>query len=139
MPLTTPKPFRANTVNVLIVDDDKQWAVVLKAMAHMEADLVMVAGDLAEALRMAAETVFDLVLLDLTLPDAVPQVTLAAIRTLKSLGAQRVAVVTGAHLSEDLVWDVNLAGADDAISKDCRTLQACLRDVIEGKPVGKGC
>jgi CheY-like chemotaxis protein len=87
---------------------------------------------------LAAYGHYGLVLLDLTLPDAWPDQSFEAVREFKALGL-RVAIVTGSHLTGDLLKQANISGADALVAKDCRTFEQCLVDVVDGRPVEKGC
>lgn len=125
-------------MNVLVVDDDRQWAHVLAAMVMESADSVRVAHDLHGCRSAVSQLAPDLLLLDLMLPDALPQTTLDAIPELKFRGVGRVAVVTGSHLNQRLTARILAAGADQAVSKNCRTLERAIADLLAGKHVLAG-
>lgn len=78
---------------------------------------------------------FDVVLLDLTLRDSTMDETIGSILQMKAIGAKRVIIVTASHLDSTLLSRCLAAGADDAISKDCATIQQCLADALAGRSV----
>ena len=71
---------------------------------------------------MAAQA-FDVLLLDLTLPDSPPEQTLIAIRTMKHLSAESVVVITGAEVTPEFLAAVKERGADECLSKTASTVR----------------
>lgn len=127
-------------MTVLILEDDEQWAHIISAMARMDSDAdATLAHTFRQGWQKMVGQPFDVVLLDLTLPDSTLDETIGAILQMKAIGAKRVVVVTGAHLGPVLMSRCMAAGADDAISKDCATIQQCLVDVLAGRTVAGAC
>lgn len=105
------------TLNVLIVDDDEPWANVAAALLRPVARRVRIAGTYADALKtIRAPNGFDVVMLDLTLPDSSPGESLARIPAILETGRQ-VVVMTGQEVDEHLVLTAKRAGAVDVLYK----------------------
>jgi DNA-binding response OmpR family regulator len=118
-------------VNVLVIEDDAQWACVLAAIASSEAAAhVQIAHTFREAWSQMVARPFDVVLLDLTLPDSTPERTMEDINRMKYISARSVIVVTGVETTPGFVSMVKAMGADDVISKDAGTVRRRLLDVL---------
>src|SRR5271166_2188088 len=59
---------RATNLKILVVEDEKRMAQVLRKGLEEESHAVRVAGDGSAALELAENTTFDLILLDVMLP-----------------------------------------------------------------------
>lgn len=111
-------------MKVLIIEDDVQWSCVLSAIASFDGGaIVHVAHSMREGWAQMAAQAFDVILLDLTLPDSTPEQTLIAIRTMKHLSASTVIVVTGSDTTPDFVAMAKARGADDCIGKTASTIR----------------
>jgi DNA-binding response OmpR family regulator len=111
-------------VNVLVVEDDVQWACVLAAIASFDSGaIVHTAHSMREGWAQMAAQAFDVLLLDLTLPDSTPDQTLGAIRTMKHLSATSVIVITSSDTTPEFVAAVKERGADDCIGKNASTVR----------------
>jgi DNA-binding response OmpR family regulator len=106
--------MRPNQLNILIVEDDLKVARALQFGLEKEGHGPVVAHTAAEAERQLAETAFDLVLLDLGLPDGDGLQLLTAMR--RRGGEARVLVITARDALEARVWGLD-AGADDYLVK----------------------
>lgn len=100
---------------LLIVDDEEGIRLIfLRALQHAGYE-VMAADSASEALRLLAEDTFDLVLLDLSLPDA------RELELLNLMLAQNpdlpVMILTGAPPDPALVEQALARGAKEFISK----------------------
>lgn len=100
--------------SILIVEDDVLMAEIMATVVGAEKTVTT----LAEAMNQIRQKSFDLVLLDLKLPDSTQMATLAAIPEMKSLGVRNVVVITGSPVDERLLKAGLEAGATDVIGKD---------------------
>ncbi|HTJ35473.1 MAG TPA: response regulator [Dactylosporangium sp.] len=98
---------------ILVVDDEPQIVRPLRINLVARQYDVVVAGGGAEALRLAAETKPDLVVLDLGLPDLDG---VEVIRRLRSWTPVPIVVLSGRAESRDKVEALD-AGADDYVTK----------------------
>ncbi|GAA4254657.1 response regulator [Dactylosporangium darangshiense] len=98
---------------ILVVDDEPQIVRPLRINLVARQYDVVVAGGGAEALRLAAETKPDLVVLDLGLPDLDG---VEVIRKLRSWTPVPILVLSGRADSRDKVEALD-AGADDYVTK----------------------
>jgi len=98
---------------ILVVEDDRPIAAMLKRVLATEGYDVDVAGDGGEALRRARERPFDLVVLDLMLPglDGI-----AVCRRLRAASSIPILVLTARGRTEDRVLGLD-SGADDYVAK----------------------
>jgi DNA-binding NarL/FixJ family response regulator len=87
-------------VRVLIADDQRLFAQALRAaLLEFEIDVIGIAGDGAEAVRLVRELVPDVVILDVEMPRATG---FEVMETLRREGTKtRVAVLTGGDSPED--------------------------------------
>ncbi len=101
-------------MNILLVDDDQSLVRVLRQGLVAEGHTVAVAHDGAEGLRLAAGPEFDLVVLDVMLPEMDGQEVL---RSLRASGiATPVLLLTARDAVSDRVSGLE-AGADDYLTK----------------------
>lgn len=98
---------------VLIVDDEPVIAKSLRPALSAQGYQTQVARTAAEALRLARLTAFDLVLLDLGLPDADGKDIIGALHALSSCS---VIVLSARHLESEKVAALD-KGADDYLDK----------------------
>jgi two-component system sensor histidine kinase BarA len=63
-----PKTLRPNTVRVLVVDDNPLNLMVMSALLESRGLVPLLAADGAEAVALACEMHFDLILMDLQMP-----------------------------------------------------------------------
>lgn len=100
-------------MQILIVDDEPAILWSLQPVLASQGHSIQVAGDAAEALERASGQAFDLVLLDLGLPDADG---VEIIAKLKELTEASVIILSARHLEAEKVRALD-AGADDYINK----------------------
>jgi two-component system KDP operon response regulator KdpE len=119
---------------VLIVDDEPAIARSIVPALTAQGYETQIARTAAEALRLARLTAFDLVLLDLGLPDADGK---DIIGQLHSLGCGSVIVVSARHLESEKVAALD-EGADDYINKPfgIEELMARIRVALRRKSAG---
>jgi len=113
-----PLSYRINNLSVLVVDDDyvvqRLIVTILKHAGHH--GVVVTNG--REALSCLAERRFDVVLLDVVMPDMDGMETLAAIREGEAISKkhQRIIMLTG-HAEQGDAERLQTAGADGYVSK----------------------
>ncbi len=124
--------------NILIVEDESIFAEVLREIVEQEGGgkfTVSVAGSLGEATAKLSRAPFDVMLLDLTLPDAQGVETYRAVQRV----APDLAVIVLSGLSdEDLAVETVRAGAQDYLMKhqfDGRLLCRAIRYAGERKSI----
>jgi DNA-binding response OmpR family regulator len=119
LPLHCPFPSGANhrtllLVKILVVEDEKRMAQVLRKGLEEETHAVRVTGDGLEALDLAEDPSFELILLDVMLP-GVSGIEVA--RRLRASGHQvPVLMLTARDTVQDVVKGLD-AGADDYLTK----------------------
>ena len=103
----------AGSSRVLVVEDDRPLAAMLKRVLGEEGYDVELAADGSEALRRARDRPFDLVVLDIMLPglDGI-----AVCRRLRSSGTIPILLLTARARTEDRVLGLD-SGADDYLTK----------------------
>ena len=116
-------------MKVLIVEDTAELAEALKLFFRLEKNYVEVAGDLFEARHFASVTYFDMILLDIMLPDGDGRDFLRFLRA--SNNNVPVIVMTARSEISDRV-DLLDIGADDYIVKpfDFAEIEARCRAVL---------
>lgn len=127
-PTTTQAARLGGQPKVLIVDDDLEISAILSRYLQGQGLAVQVAHDGAQARAALDPPDFDVVLLDLGLPDADG---LGLIRELRSRWSGPVIIVSGRGESIERVVGLEL-GADDYVCKpfDLRELLARIRSVL---------
>ncbi|HWE88744.1 MAG TPA: response regulator transcription factor [Pseudonocardiaceae bacterium] len=111
------------THRVLVVDDDVTVRDVVRRYLEHAGYRVAVAGDGEHALRIAAESAPDLVVLDLMLPG---MDGLEVCRRLHAAGAMPVVMLTALGEEEDRIAGLRL-GADDYVTKPFSPRELVLR------------
>jgi len=101
-------------MNILVAEDDAPLAEFLRQKLGQERFAVQIASTGGEALRLAAEQPFDMVLLDLNLNGATGLDVLRGIRLKKP--DIPVMLLTGANQLEERIRGLD-AGADDYVAK----------------------
>ena len=112
------EPGSTNTgkMRLLIVDDVRENRDILRRRFERHGFTATEAGGGIEALDLIERQVFDLVLLDIMMPDMAGLEVLAHIRSKHSAGVLPVIMVTAKSQSEDIVEALN-RGANDYITK----------------------
>jgi len=116
-------------MRILVAEDDATLAEFLNQRLQEQQFSVRVVSDGWEALRLARDQDYDLVLLDLSLPGRAGLDVLRDIRTNKP--DLPVVIMTGANMLEERVRGLD-AGADDYVAKpfDFTELAARIRAVL---------
>jgi len=102
--------------HVLIVDDEAEIRDSLESILAEEGYLVTTAATAAEALTLLADAIYDVVLLDIWLPDRDGLDTLADIRQMDSAHTPEVVIISGHGTIEAAVRATKL-GAYDFLEK----------------------
>lgn len=130
--------MNADQTHILVVEDEKVFAALVRDIVTAEGRgtyAVTVAGNLAGAIEQLVQARFDLVLLDLTLPDQQGLNTFLAIQ--KTAPLVPVIVLSGLS-DEEVALQALRAGAQDYLLKnefDGRLLARAIRYAIERKAV----
>jgi DNA-binding response OmpR family regulator len=112
------------SAHILLVEDDPNLRLVLKDNLEEEGYQVEVAGKAMEALIRIVDRTFDLLILDIMLPDLDGY---ALCRRIREEGfAGRILMLTARTLEEDLVRGFE-AGADDYLGKPSRLRELMAR------------
>jgi DNA-binding response OmpR family regulator len=109
---------------VLVVEDDASLRLALADNLEDEGYVVTVAATVAEARKALATTRFEVVVLDLMLPDGDGYAVCRALR--KDGHSARVLMLTARTLEDDLVKGFE-AGADDYLAKPYRLRELLAR------------
>ncbi len=107
--LALPVESVPTTASVLLVDDDPQFFTIVQALAERKGCSLTGAGSLAQALRLTERQRFDLILVDLSLPDGSG---LELLNQLHPEQAGQVVVVTGHPSVETAVRALRLPVLD---------------------------
>jgi two-component system OmpR family response regulator len=105
--------MRTGTVRILVVDDEAKVRLLLRRCFEGEGYSVEEAGNAAEAIARLSDHPFDLVTLDLSLPDGDG---LALAREIRARSPVPIVMVTGKGDTIDRVVGLEI-GADDYITK----------------------
>jgi DNA-binding response OmpR family regulator len=111
------------TASILVVDDDEMFQSLLGFVLDKAGHRVAIAGSAAQMQSLMDAEPFDLVLLDLGLPD---QDGLAVLRQLRAASGVPVIVITGNTDRELLLTALEL-GADDYVNKPFDPREVLLR------------
>ena len=114
--LSRNEPLQDTSPRLLIVDDVEDNRIVLGRRFQRRGFLVTYADGGTMALRLIEEQTFDLVLLDVMMPDIDGMSVLRCIRLKHSSMALPVIMVTARAMSDDIVEALQL-GADDYVTK----------------------
>ena len=120
-------------LRVLVVDDDTDTRSIVRRVLEREGVHVTDVGTGAEALDAAVRSSFDLVVLDLDLPDMSGLEVLARLRVVDPLIV--VVMLTGAGGESDRVLGL-VTGADDYVVKPFSVRELAARVMAQGRRVG---
>ncbi len=115
-PVEKPSPPDAGKGRLLIVDDIRENREILRRRFERHGFRATEAGGGVEAMALIDREAFDLVLLDMMMPDLCGLEVLKRIRAKHSPGSLPVIMVTAKSQSEDVV-DALSRGANDYITK----------------------
>lgn len=103
---------------MLVVDDDPQFAEVLAAGLRCAGARPVIAGNLGAARVEWRAGGWNLLLLDLTLPDSPAEGTMRTIPEMLAAGVPRVVVITGSPVTPGLSELCRQWGAAEVLAKD---------------------
>lgn len=132
---TTPPALGLSRQRVLVVDDNPvNCDLLLRRLRRMGLELIDCAGDGAEALQLLRATAYDLVLLDLMMPQLDGYGVLSALRDEGQLPALPVLMVSAADEMPGVIRCIEL-GAQDYLTKPINAplLEARVRATLERK------
>ena len=120
--------------NALVVDDDKFLAKTLSDVLRLQGWEVTTAFTGTEAVNAAARQPFDVVLMDIRMPE---MDGVAAFKAMKKVKPDVRVVLMTAYASDDLMSEAKAAGPLRVLSKpvDIRSLLTLLEAQAPGKPV----
>jgi len=111
---------------VLIIEDEPDLQELLRFNLHKEGHAVTVAGTGSDGLHELRRQPFDLVLLDLMLPDRDGLEVCRIVRSDEALSAMPIIMVTAKSEESDVVLGLGL-GADDYVTKPFRVKELMAR------------
>jgi DNA-binding NtrC family response regulator len=122
-----PDPIR-----VLVVDDEDRFRTTLVKLLGAQGLHAEAASGGEAALALLAERPFDVVLLDVKMPDLSGQEVLPRI---KAIAPQAEVLILTGHASVDIAADMIAGGAADYLLKPCPLdeLVGCVRAVYDRK------
>lgn len=106
--------------SVLIVDDDEQFAQIMCAALRLRGVTPVCVSNMGAAALELTQRDFEVVLLDLNLPDSTPDRTVQAIRRILAWNVNVVVVITGLEVAEPLERVCLANGAKAVLSKSDR-------------------
>jgi DNA-binding NtrC family response regulator len=110
-----PAQHNGMSKRILLVDDEESIRSLLSSSLEQRGFEVTTADSASETLRLTHEATFDLVLLDLSLPDSSGLGLLDLIKT--ALPDLPVVIITDGLLDKQLIQDARDKGALDCLSK----------------------
>lgn len=114
--------FTGRDINVLLVEDNKANQMLVKRLLEKKEVKVEVAGNGNEALRMLEERAFDLVFMDIQMPEMDGYEATAAIRKRESITGNHTPIIAlTANAAEDDRNKCLKAGMDDYLTKPIRS------------------
>ena len=120
-------------MNVLVVDDDKSMALLIAATLRALAKRIEVASTFAEAKEWLKKFVFQIVLLDIGLPDSLAEDTISRVSEMR-VGNNKVVIITGAWPPRAMLRPEE-TGADAVIYKGDMDMLDKLKALVS-KPAG---
>jgi DNA-binding response OmpR family regulator len=108
--------MEANKVNVLLIDDDKVLSKTTSLRLQKRGYNVEVCNSAKEGLKMSLEGKFDILLLDIKMPEMSGVEVLTEIRAKKEKNLFPIIMVSSNEEQDDIVEALNL-GANDYITK----------------------
>lgn len=111
---------------VLIIEDEPDLQELLRFNLHKEGHAITIAGTGSDGLHELRRQPFDLVLLDLMLPDRDGLEVCRIVRSDEALSAMPIIMVTAKSEESDVVLGLGL-GADDYVTKPFRVKELMAR------------
>lgn len=122
--------------NILVIEDDIVTATILKTGLSKSTHRVSLAGNVTEAYAILENGVFDVIILDINLPDTNGFEFTAELRTYGYKG--HILMLSGLKTTEDIIRGLD-AGADDYMTKpfNINEVDARVRAMIRRKNAEK--
>ncbi|SHK81353.1 PAS domain S-box-containing protein [Roseovarius marisflavi] len=117
-------------LDVLVVEDNANNRLVIEAMLKNDGHRVTLACDGVEGVAFAAETLYDLILMDINMPRMDGIEATRRIRADNGASSSTRIVALTAHFSSDKATELRAAGMDAVETKPLR--RATLRDILAG-------
>ncbi len=117
-------------LNILLVEDNEINRELLQAMIHREGHRVTTAANGFEGVHKASERHFDLILMDISMPNMNGIEATQMIRSSRSLSAQVPIYAVTAHAMPKELEEFTRAGMDGCLVKPVQAQK--LRDVLAG-------
>lgn len=102
-------------MNVLIVDDDPSMGLLIGATLRALASRIEVAANFKEAKEWVRRVTFDIILLDIGLPDSFAEETVTKVKEMRE-GGSKVIIITGQWPPKPAITPEE-SGADEVIYK----------------------
>ena len=130
-----PAPERARGARVLVVEDDRNIRDLVTLHLELEGLTVVAAGDGASGLRLAKADPFDLLILDIMLPELDGVTVCRAVRRESMNGDVPILMLTARREEADKVLGLE-SGADDYLTKPfgVREFIARVRALLRRRP-----
>jgi CheY-like chemotaxis protein len=128
-------PFNANSVlSVMVVDDNPSHLMTASELLEQCGLSAFLASDGAEAVQLACERSFDIILMDLQMPVLDGLQATSRIRHFEGVHSRRRTPVVAYSSSNVSTTILAECGIDGRLSKPCNTtdLEACLLQWCEG-------
>jgi putative two-component system response regulator len=117
---------RANKYRILVVDDEGSVRELCKQLLEAEGAIVDLAGGGSQGVTLAAKGDYDLVLLDVAMPDMTGVEVLAKLRLQHPQSHLKVLMFSG-HTTPEEMSDMLSRGADDFLTKPFSVAQLLAR------------
>lgn len=123
-----PKAIPYGSIRVLVVDDNPVNLMMMSALLESKGLVPLLAADGAEAVVLACETHFDLILMDLQMPILDGLRATAAIRRFENTGSRPAVPVVAYSLASPGARVLAAYGVDGTLTKPCsaQQLEDCL-------------
>ena len=113
---STTTSLKDDAAHVLVVDDDRRLRAWLSSYLVKNGHRVTVAATAAEARGFLDGLAFDIIVLDVMLPDINGKEVCQRVRSDASLEDVRILCISG-MVEEEKIQELRLAGADDFLHK----------------------
>jgi response regulator RpfG family c-di-GMP phosphodiesterase/tRNA A-37 threonylcarbamoyl transferase component Bud32 len=120
-------PARADSFRVLVVDDESSVRKLCRQLLEAEGSEVEVAANGAQALEMIANSPYDLVLLDVAMPDMTGVEVLVRLRQQQAKDCHLKVLMFSGHTTPEEMSEMLGRGADDFLTKPFSLAQLLAR------------
>ena len=119
-PDTEPGPGQVSPQRILLVEDNATNRFVARRLLERDGHRVTEAADGREGVVAAAETAFDIILMDVSMPVMDGFEAAAAIRAAPGPNRSTRIIALTAHVGEEVTERLRAAGLDDVVAKPIR-------------------